>query len=223
MLILDCQKNPAKSYSKRAIESILEHFYMDNFLGWFTSQTEVKNICKEISEILKKGGFHSSKFLSNDREILKSWPQDDLSANCHSVNLDLHKIPSERTLGILCNADNNTIKVKAIMKPSPLSKRGLLSFISSVFDLLGPLTLSMLEEKLILQQLWKVFLDWDEEIPSNLNHHWLEWLQTLKNIEKVKWPRWYGFSFKNVKNIELHVFADASSCACGTVAYFCFI
>ena len=76
----------------------------------------------------------------------------------------------------------------------------------------------MLEVKLILQQLWKISLDYDEKIPLNLKNRWLKWLQTLKNIEKVKLPRWYGFSFKNIKNIELHVFVDDSSCAYGTVA-----
>ena len=109
------------------------------------------------------------------------------------------------------------------MKPFSPSKRGLFSFISSVFDPLGLLTLSMVEAKLILQQLWKISLDWDEEIPSNLTNRWLKWLQTLKNIEKVKLARWYGFSFKNIKNIESHVFADASSCAYRIVAYFRFI
>ena len=39
------------------------------------------------------------------------------------------------------------------MKSFPPSKRGLVSFISSVFDPLGLLTPSMLEAKLILQQL----------------------------------------------------------------------
>ena len=109
------------------------------------------------------------------------------------------------------------------MKPFSPSKRGLLSFISSVFDPLGLLTLSMIEAKLILQQLWKISLDWDEEIPSNLNNLWLKWLQTLKNIEKVKLARWNGFSFKNIKYIESQVFADVSSCTYGTVAYFRFI
>ena len=73
---------------------------------------------------------------------------------------------------------------------------------------------------LTLQQLWKVFLDWYEEIPLNLKNCWLKWLQTLKIIEKIKLPRWYEFSFKNIKNKKLHVFADASSCAYGTVVYF---
>ena len=62
-------KDQAKSYSKRAIESILQHFYMGDFLDLFSSQTEAINTWREISEILKKGGFHLTKFVSNDREI----------------------------------------------------------------------------------------------------------------------------------------------------------
>ena len=92
---------------------------MDDFL----SQTEAINICKEISKILKKGRFHFTKFVSNGREILKSLPQDDLSANSQSANLDLDKILLERALGILWNLDNDTIKVKTVMKPFLPSKR----------------------------------------------------------------------------------------------------
>ena len=50
---------------------------MDDFLDSFSSQIEVINTCKEISEILKKGGFHLTKFVSNDREISQSLPQDN--------------------------------------------------------------------------------------------------------------------------------------------------
>ena len=127
---------------------------MDDFLDLLSSQTEAINTCKKICEILKKGGLHLTQFISNDREILKSLPQDDLSANCQSVYLDLDKISLERALGILRNPDNDTIKVKAVLKPFPTSKRGLLSFKSSVFGPLGLLTPSMLDTKLILQQLW---------------------------------------------------------------------
>ena len=74
---------------------------MEHFFRLVFSQTEAINICKEIFEILKKVGFHLTKFVSNDRKILKYIPQDGLSANCQSVNLDLDKIPFERALGIL--------------------------------------------------------------------------------------------------------------------------
>ena len=162
-------KDQTKSYSKRAIESILKHSHRDDFLDLFPSQTEAINTCELISEILKQGRFHLTKFVSNDSEILTPLPQDDLSANCQPVNLDLNKIPLERALGILWNLDNDTVKVKAVMKPFPLSKRGLFTFMFSVFDPLGLLTPSILEKTLILQQGWKISLNWDEQILSNLN------------------------------------------------------
>ena len=59
----------------------------------------------------------------------------------------LHVIPVsiivpwlERALGIFWNPDNDTSKVKAVIKSFSSSKRDLLSFISSVFDPLGLLT-----------------------------------------------------------------------------------
>ena len=40
-------KDQTKSYSKWVIESILEHFYMDDFLDLLSSQTEaIKNMQK---------------------------------------------------------------------------------------------------------------------------------------------------------------------------------
>ena len=85
-------KDQTKSYSKRAIESVFEHFYMYDFWDSFSSQTEAINTCKKISEILKKGGFHLTQFVSNDKEILKSLLEDDLSANCQFINLDLDNL-----------------------------------------------------------------------------------------------------------------------------------
>ena len=77
-----------RSSSERAIKSILEHFYMEDFLESVSNKTEAINICKEISKILRNGGFHLTKFVSNDRDVLKSLPQAELSANCQNVNLD---------------------------------------------------------------------------------------------------------------------------------------
>ena len=95
---------------------------------------------------MKKGGFYWTKLLSNDKEILKYLSQDDLSANCQSVNLDINKIPLESALGISWNQDNDTIKVKVVKKSFSSSKWGLLSFSSSVIDPFGLLTPSNLSK-----------------------------------------------------------------------------
>ena len=54
----------------------------------------------------------------------------------------------------------------AVNKTLPTSKRGILSFISSIFDPLGMSASATLESTLLIQELWKQKLDWDEELTT---------------------------------------------------------
>ena len=88
--------------------------------------------------------------------------------------------------------------------------------VSSIFDPLGITALSIIEPKLIIQELWKRNIEWDETVPTDLETCWLKSLETLPQIQNISLPRWYGF----VNNkTELHIFADASKVTYGAVAY----
>ena len=50
------------------------------------------------------------------------------------VNLDLNEIPIERVFGIICDLKEDILQVKVINKDIKLTKRGLMSFISSIYD-----------------------------------------------------------------------------------------
>ena len=53
-----------------------------------------------------------------------------------------------------------------------MTKRSILSYTSSMFDILGILAPLILEQKLTTQSLWKVKADWvDKEIPYSLKNH----------------------------------------------------
>ena len=65
----------------------------------------------------------------------------------------------------------------------PNTKRGILSFVSSVFDPLGVLILSLLEPKLIIKELWKLKISWDEQIPKELESRWILWKNDMINIQ----------------------------------------
>ena len=85
--------------------------------------------------------------------------------------------------------------------------------------MLAPATL---EPKLIIQELWKRKLDWDEELPPDLKHQWNNWKATLHELPSLEIPRWCSFKFPEESALELHVFADTSNCAYGVVAYLWF-
>ena len=46
------------------------------------------------------------------------------------------------------------------------TKRGLLSLICSIFDPLGIVSPCLIEPKLVMHELWKDKIDWDEELAT---------------------------------------------------------
>ena len=82
--------------------------------------------------------------------------------------------------------------------------------------MLAPATLA---SKLIIQELWKQKLECDEELPTNLRHWGDKWQPTLHELTLIEIPRWYSLKFLGESAVELHVFPDASGCACGAAVY----
>ena len=147
-------------YSQRVSGAILEHFYVDASLDSFVSEQGAIDTVYKIQELL-------------------SLPNSILSPKL--VDLDLDKIPLKRALGILWDPNEDALKVKVLYKELPNTKRAILSFTSSIFDHLG-----MLEPKLLIQEIWKRNIDWDEVIPLNILTHWNIWKQSIQDLKDFK-------------------------------------
>ena len=85
-----------------------------------------------------KGGFHLTKWTSNSRELLASIPKDERAKEVK--DLDLDKLPIERALGIQWSAESDEFYFKIVIKERPLTKREILSVMSSIYDPLGLLS-----------------------------------------------------------------------------------
>ena len=174
-------------FSLRAMEAVLEHFYMDDYLDSFPDlEAAIKvKVIGEVIQLLKLGGFNLTKFVSNNSEIDKYTRQQSPTAK-DLVNLDLDETPIERALGVLWDPKQDVLKIKTVNKEVPNTKRGILSFVSSIFDPLEILSPSLIEPKQIIQDLWKQNIDWDEQIPADILQRWQKWKSTLKKLESVK-------------------------------------
>ena len=199
----------------RAKEAITENFYMDNYLDSFNTQSEAMDI-SQVMAALKEGGFRLTKWTSNDSWILDNLPLSKILAA--SINLDLDDTNIKCALGILWNPMMDTLQIKVSDRETPMTKRGILSYTSSIFDPLGILPPIILEPKLIIRSLWKEQVDWDDEIPYNLKNRFEKWKENLKSWNAVEIPRWYYLDKNN--DTELHIFTNASASAYGAVAYF---
>jgi hypothetical protein len=89
----------------------------------------------------------------------------------------------------------------------------------SVYDPLGFLGYLTIEAKIILQEIWRSGIGWDDEIAGSTHEKWTAWLNELKSISSMKIPRCYSLNLKMDGHNQLHVFCDASEQAYCVVAY----
>jgi hypothetical protein len=69
------------------------------------------------------------------------------------------------------------------VEDKPLTKRGVLSFVSSLFDPLGFVSPFVLSAKMILQELCRMKVGWDDNLPEKELTQWLKWLKDLPMME----------------------------------------
>ena len=89
----------------------------------------------------------------------------------------------------------------------------------SIFDPLGLITPVTIQAKILLQELWKQHIDWDEPLEENFQNRWIKIIQEIREAKELVIPRRY-FTAIQFAVQDLHVFANASTKAYGAVAYF---
>lgn len=197
-----------------ATQMIEEEFYADNYWGGAHDIEVAKQKVSEITQLLAKGGFTLRKWLSNYMEIL-----DDIEDK--EDPLKIIKITEEdneiKTLGIYWDPNNDYFTYKIHQKEQKKwTKRIILSEIASIYDPLGWLTPLIVKCKIIMQDIWKSKIDWDDAVPEDIFKEWMKIREEIPLVETFKIPRWLGTTNDEV---ELFGFADASKRAFGSVIY----
>jgi hypothetical protein len=199
-----------------AVNTILRNFYVDDLV---TAVDDVKtgiSLASRISEILQAKGFHLTKWMSSSKEVLQSIPPS--SRADPELQLEFSALPTERALGIGWDVDQDAFVFRPVIKPVPSTKRGIIAAVSSVFDPLGFLAPFIFTAKCLIQELWRLNLDWDDVIPSNLQQIWEKWYSQLEFLRDLYIPRHFGLCENELK-VELHMFSDASELGFASVAY----
>ncbi|XP_052387105.1 uncharacterized protein LOC127933996 [Carassius gibelio] len=208
------------NFSDDTVETVKRNFYVDDCLKSVPTEEAAIKLASELRELLTCGGFRLTKWLSNSKEVMKSIPADDWAKSLHEVNLDQEDLPFERTLGVLWDVERDcfTFDVKSVDKP--LTKRGVLSTTSSIYDPLGFASPFVLKAKAIFQELCRMKVEWDEELPVNIAAQWHRWLNDLPLLSALTIPRCLRpTSTSCLLSAQLHHFSDASELAYGAVSY----
>ena len=89
-----------------------------------------------------------------------------------------------------------------------------------MYDPLGLVAPFILPAKIILQDLCKKKLGWDDKIPEEDVNRWKAWLESLPLLERFCTERCCKpTKFEEITSCHLHYFSDASQLAYGAVSY----
>ena len=200
------------------IKTVECNFYVDDCLKSVSSEELAVNLSSQLRELLARGGFKLTKWLSNSQKVIESLPASERAAQVK--DLDFEKLPVERALGVQWNISSDQFGFRIVIKDRPATRRGILSIVSLVYDPLGFVAPFILNAKPILQDLCRKKLDWDDVIPEDIMRRWQAWLQELPKLEQVAIDRCFKPpNFGEVSSTQLHHFSDVSQQGYGAVTY----
>lgn len=137
------------------------------------------------------------------------FPELDRAASVRDLDFD-HTL-TEKALGVQWRVTSDTFSFKIATKDKPPTRRGILSVISSIYDPLGFVAPFHLSAKILLQNLCRKQLGWDDLIPEEDLICWKSWLEELPRLEQFAIDRCFKPpNFGDIIYCQLHHFSDAS-------------
>ena len=198
-----------------AIETVNKNFYVDDCLKSTATEAEAIHLSSQLRQLLAKGGFRLTKWISNSKEVMESLPESE-----RAVELVFERTVVERALGLQWNVVSDQFGFMIVVKERPFTRRGILSTVCSIYDPLGFAAPFVFQAKLFLQDLCRKKLDWDDVISEEDQKRWKAWLEDLLQLEKVVINRCLKpANFGKITSRQIHNFSDASQVGYGAVTY----
>ena len=208
-----------KDLKPNAAKVLTDNVYMDDICESVETVEEAKRLAEDIDIVLKSGGFQVKGWMSN-----KSLKKENQDANELKGNME------EKVLGISWNREADTLScqiesplmnsVNEIqhVKKLKMTKRTLLSEIAKIYDPVGFAAAFIVRLKIGLQKLWQIGIDWDDEIPQELQSDWIQLFKEMKNLNNISFKRPL-LTTDATERPSLYIFSDASQEAFGACAY----
>ena len=103
----------------------------------FSSIEEAIRVTGKVKELCKEGGFNLTKFSSNNLDVLKTIQDKDRKDGVKDKDLAIGVLAEDKALGVRWNVGEDTLGFQIKMSDKPVTRRGLLAALSSVYDPFG--------------------------------------------------------------------------------------
>lgn len=204
--------------SPEATDVLNDNFYVDDLIKSTETESQASKLACEVALLCSKGGFNLTKFTAINPKVLENLPEEKKSDKSTKVAIETND-QIERALGVIWCLENDCLSFRIILKDVPLTRRGVLSTISSIFDPLGLASPFLLKGKKILQSITGEHRDWDEPLTEAQRKAWEQWRNVIPGLEQLSIRRCYKECQSAIIDKSIHCFSDASDIGYGNAVY----
>ena len=208
LLQITLQYHLSKSNNQYA-KLLSSSFYVDNLQGTSDNSTDLLGIYDAANAELGKAGMILSQWNTNS---------DDLKFHIRCTDSEVEFPIVNNVLGLEWDTSKDTLSLKPckFQKLEFLTKRMLVSLVSTCFDPLGFCSPILIKGKMLIQLAWKEQVSWDTHLSPFFLREWQILAQEIDQLPSIKFPRCVCVSHEPYT---LHTFVDASDKAYGAVSY----
>ena len=196
-----------KRIADEAANFVRNDFYVDDGLKSVDTVEHATTLIKKTKEMCAKRVPRLRKFISNSKEVISAIPREDCASTLENLDLHSDRLPIERALGVYWCVESDTFQMLITLQDTPLTRRCILSTISSIYDPLGLVAPVLLVEKQLLQKLCREGTNWDDPVPDQIRARWEKWRNELCLLNDFKVRRCFQpKEFGPIKSTELYHF-----------------
>ena len=155
-----------KLHSLSVSMDMKNNLYVDNIISGCCSEEAILHYYKEATSIMSEASFHLCSWESNSQKLQTIAKADGVLDSNTTVNL----------LGLKWNTCTDTIAIASRqLKPKgdiPVTKRSILQGTSKLYDPLGWLTPITICARMLMQELWKKQVTWDDPLDHDFQSRW---------------------------------------------------
>ncbi|XP_058063850.1 uncharacterized protein LOC131213751 [Anopheles bellator] len=209
----------ARAGNPQVADAIQRGFYVDNLSLGASTPDELRALYSGVEQALLRRGMPLRKWASNDPEILRHVPQEHREApvkigDREAVRmLGLSWCPTDDTFQLVIHED-------VIQLAEQLTKRGLIAKICKLYDPVGILQPVIITAKVMMQDLWREDLAWDDYVSPATVQEWNKFTSQLPLLRQLHIPRMASPSGPTTLRID--GFCDAYVKAYGCMVYVTF-
>lgn len=185
-----------KLESPPTFAAIPEAHYVYYFIDRLATEVEAIDVTSKVQVIHAAGGFNIRSWASNSLEFLKH-----LQGSSTDTQTLMELGDAEIVLSMFWEPKSDILKYifrfarvkRNILSEAPHpTKREVLQILMSIFDPLRFLSCFTIGLKMILQEIWRAGIGWDEILPTSQHIIWTKWKVIFSQAVTLEVPQHYS-------------------------------